>query len=148
MFAAVKVKGSLGACIAMISFPPQSPLAGRLVLLVEDEALGKSGIEPMLREAGAEVALAQDAYQATLVISGRALAAAVLDIALGEHTIRCICSQLDLHAVPCVFLGGSQDARGECCNRLPSSCTPVGAEALIGALTRLLMRTEGYLCAV
>ena len=84
------------------------PLAGQLVLLIENDASGDWNTEDMLREAGADVAVAHNAYQGILVASHSGISAAALDLSLAD-TLRCVCERLELEGVPFLFLAGAED---------------------------------------
>jgi CheY-like chemotaxis protein len=80
------------------------PLAGCTVLLIEDEGLGPSQTERLLRGAGARVLLAHNAYQAALLVRHHDLTAAVLDTEIGAPAIASIGALLRQPAVPFLLL--------------------------------------------
>jgi len=126
-----------------VSAGRRRPLAGRLVLLVEDEAAARSNTEAVLRGAGASVLLAHGAYQATLVASRHTLAAAVLDARLGHQTIDGIGAYLEEHAVPFVLITDWREkpARGHW-QHVPRLRKPADARELAIALARVIDRAR------
>jgi len=123
-----------------VCVPPSALLAGRLVLLAEDDALAPSSTEEALREAGVSILLAHDAYQAMLVASGHRLNAAILDAHRGEHTIACVGACLKLHEVPFLLIAG-RDHRNRPGVQGGRACVlikPVETQMLIAALATIL----------
>jgi len=125
----------------MSSFAARSPaLAGQLVLLAEDEASAPQ-TENLLRGVGASVLLAHDAYRATLIASRHALAAAILDVHLGKHTIACVSACLDLYGVPFLLIVDAEEPADARWERAPVLRRPLDAHVLVGTLAAI--RGEG-----
>jgi CheY-like chemotaxis protein len=83
-------------------------LAGKRVLVVEDEFLIALDIETILESGGAEVQTANRVEQAlTLIKSGGPFDGAVLDLKLERETSTAIAEQLQAQGVPFVFLTGA-----------------------------------------
>src|SRR5215510_11269743 len=76
-------------------------LAGRSILVVEDEGLIARELSDALESAGAEIITARGVFDATRIIESRKLSAAVLDFWLGVG-VDClpICTLLTKHGVP------------------------------------------------
>jgi CheY-like chemotaxis protein len=83
-------------------------LAGKRLLVVEDEFLIALDIESILEGAGAEVKTANRVDQAlSLIESGGPFDAAVLDLKLERETSVAIAERLQAQSVPFVFLTGA-----------------------------------------
>jgi len=76
-------------------------LAGRTILVVEDEDLIARELSDALESAGAEIITARGVFDASRIIETRTLSAAVLDFWLGAG-VDClpICALLTQHSVP------------------------------------------------
>jgi light-regulated signal transduction histidine kinase (bacteriophytochrome) len=87
------------------------PLAGRRMLLVEDQMLIAMDAENHLRELGAEnVRVAASVADALAEIARRAPDAAVLDINLGDGTSAGVAEALGKLGTPYIFASGYQEA--------------------------------------
>jgi len=121
----------------MSTFAARSPaLAGQLVLLAEDEASAPH-TESVLRSAGATVLLAHDTYRAMLIASRHALAAAILDVHLGKHTIACVSACLELYAVPFLLIVDAEEPADTRWERAPVLRRPLDAHVLLGTLAAI-----------
>lgn len=86
-------------------------LVGWCVLIVEDEPIIAFDLATTLEEAGAAVlGPAMNLEQAESLSSNGAIAAAVLDVRLGEETIAPVASKLASRGVPLIFHTGHADA--------------------------------------
>jgi CheY-like chemotaxis protein len=86
-------------------------LAGKRLLVVEDEFLIALDIESILQGAGAEVETANRVEQAlALIKTSGSFDAAVLDHKLERETSAAIAERLQADGVPFVFLTGAGDA--------------------------------------
>ena len=117
------------------------PLAGRKVLVVEDEYLIADDLTAMLSEAGAEVIgpAASLPHAIRLTQHQQSLDAAVLDINLRGVEVFPLATELKSAGIPIVFLTGY----GE--NNIPDEFShygrlekPLGTEHVISELTSLL----------
>ncbi|GJE44017.1 response regulator [Methylobacterium soli] len=82
-------------------------LAGRRVLVVEDEYFIAMDMEYWLQEAGAEVAgPVPDTEQALALIEAGPLDAAVLDVNLMSETVYAVADRLKERGVPYLFVTG------------------------------------------
>lgn len=83
------------------------PLAGRRVLVVEDEALVAMLIEDILLDAGAEVAgPAATATEALALLAASLPDVAVVDVNLGTHTSEPVTAALAASGVPFLIATG------------------------------------------
>lgn len=91
-----------------------NPLAGRKILLVEDEILICLLIETILSDAGYEVAVANTIEEALAAIDQGPLAAAILDLNLKGKKVYPVAEKLAAAEVPFIFAtgGGGKDIEG------------------------------------
>lgn len=94
------------------------PLAGRSILVVEDEPLIALGVHQAFRAAGADTFSASGTNAALRLVSP-GLSAAVVDIRLGEEDCSQVCRQLSETGIPFVFYTGQ--ARPEVMRRWPEA---------------------------
>jgi CheY-like chemotaxis protein len=85
---------------------PCAALAGRTILIAEDEPLIRLLLASALTEAGARVLPAADARQAARLAGAPDLTAAVLDYNLGRHSSAFIGWYLARRGVPFLFYTG------------------------------------------
>ena len=78
-------------------------LAGRSILIVEDEPLIALEVHAAFAAAGASIASASDAQEALRTIDALGLSAAVVDINLGRGDCSEVCERLSRQGVPFVF---------------------------------------------
>jgi DNA-binding response OmpR family regulator len=81
-------------------------LAGRSILIVEDECLIASELHAAFSAAGANVASASDVQAALRMINVPGLSAALVDINLGHADCSAVCESLTREGVPFVFFTG------------------------------------------
>lgn len=81
-------------------------LAGRSILIVEDEGLIASELHAAFSAAGANVATASDVQAALRMIDVPGLSAALVDINLGGADCSAVCERLTRQGVPFVFFTG------------------------------------------
>lgn len=87
--------------------PGPLPLAGRRVLVVEDEALVAMLVEDILLDAGATVAgPAATAAEALALLAASLPDAAVVDVNLGTHTSEPVTAALTRDGVPFLIATG------------------------------------------
>jgi DNA-binding response OmpR family regulator len=90
------------------------PLAGRLILIIEDEPLIALGISDALQEAGAQTVTARTLAAALVAIEGPSLSAAIVDHALGDGDSSELCQRLKERNVPFLMYSGYSTLEGAC----------------------------------
>ena len=98
---------------------PNGVLAGRSILIVEDEPLIALDIHAAFSAAGASIVSASASREALRVIGLPDLSAAVVDIALGAEDCCRVCKRLSDRGVPFVFYTG--EARTDVLRRWPDA---------------------------
>jgi len=84
-----------------------SPLRGARVLVVEDDALLLMELESILQDAGAEiVACCRNVTDGLTAVEQKPLAAAILDVRIGQGTIAPIARRLSNCGTPFLFYTG------------------------------------------
>lgn len=112
------------------------PLAGRRVLVVEDEALVAMLVEDTLVEAGAEIAGPVATAAEALSLLGVALPdAAVVDVNLGDHTSEPVTEALTARNVPFLVATGYGSAASP---MLPPGSAVIAKPFELSALVRRL----------
>ena len=117
------------------------PLAGCSILLVENEPVISQSIADCLQDAGALVVTAAKVNDALRIAENPHLAAAVLDLDLGDDDSTVVCRRLTERAVPFLFYSGYDDAY--VCEKWPNAIVvikPAGEQVLIAALSDLIRR--------
>jgi len=94
-------------------------LAGRSVLVVEDEPLIAIEIRDSLRSAGATVFVSHCPKEALQLADYPALSAAVLDFGLRDDEAGAVCERLNARDIPFVLYTGSSDGHEACRKGLP-----------------------------
>jgi DNA-binding response OmpR family regulator len=94
-------------------------LAGRSILIVEDEPLIALEVHAAFNAAGASIVSAANRQEALRIISLPGLSAAVVDINLGGHDCSDVCKRLSDSGVPFVFYTG--DARADILLKWPDA---------------------------
>jgi DNA-binding response OmpR family regulator len=92
----------------------QRPLAGRSILLVEDEPLVALDVTQMLERAGARVICARTLADALEKADEPTLAAAVLDHGLRDTDTSDVCEKLKQRGIPFVLYSGYSNIEGAC----------------------------------
>ena len=128
--------------MTQIPLSASSPLAGKRILVVEDEFLILLDIQGMLEAAGARSIITasrvEDALKA--IVSPHGFDAAVLDLKLEKHNSLPIAEQLTVEGVPFVFLTGAPDD-AEIAHEFKSTpvvSKPFDSAALLAALQQAL----------
>ena len=115
------------------------PLAGRRVLVVEDEALVAMLLEDVLLDAGAEVAGPAATATAALALLAAALPdAAVVDVNLGGHTSEPVTAALAASGVPFLVATGYGTAGLTVPSGSSIIAKPFEPSALVARLAALL----------
>ena len=94
-------------------------LAGRSILIVEDEPLIALEVHAAFNAAGASIVCAANRKEALRIISLPGLSAAVVDMNLGEHDCSDVCKRLSDSGIPFVFYTG--DARADILQKWPDA---------------------------
>jgi DNA-binding response OmpR family regulator len=92
----------------------RNTLAGRLILIAEDEALIAMEIENTFKEAGARIRICSTVEDALVVAEDRELAAAVVNHALHDGESTPLCERLKQRGIPFVLFSGFANVRGAC----------------------------------
>jgi DNA-binding response OmpR family regulator len=116
-------------------------LAGRSILIIEDEALIALDLARAFETAGATVTTTSTLHHARLLVQRDGLSAAVIDHALVDGDTQSICRYLKRRGVPFVTYSGFQDPDlGDCCGVYISK--PNTPEFVVGVITDLLRPQE------
>lgn len=116
-----------------------TPLAGKTLLVVEDEAFVASDLAALLSDAGAEVKIANVADEAMNHLRDTRFDAAILDVHLANGSTYTLADELRAHKTPFVFLSGYLTVR-EGYTDIPFLEKPFTAETVTTALTDLLAK--------
>ncbi len=98
---------------------PNGVLAGRSILIVEDEPLIALDIHAAFNAAGASIVAALDSREALRLTGLPGLSAAVVDITLGAEDCGRVCKSLSDNGVPFVFYTG--EARTDILRHWPNA---------------------------
>jgi len=112
-------------------------LAGRSVLVVEDEPLIALNIIQAFETAGAHVEAARTLAEAKFLVDRDGLSAAVLDFGLGDSEAHALCERLTTRNIPFVLHSGYAHA-GEACHSGIVVPKPADPTALVDALVKAL----------
>lgn len=135
-------EGSLSLTLPVSPQPerPRLRLAGRHILLVEDEALAAAEVYDILTQAGCTVTTASRVTEALEFARRHSFDAAVLDVLVRDQRIFPVAEALVTDQVPFVFLTGYEDPRvwPEHLRTKPRISKPVKASVLYAMLAGLL----------
>jgi DNA-binding response OmpR family regulator len=112
-------------------------LAGRSILIVEDEPLIALDMQTSFERAGAHVAIARTLRKAVALVEEDGLSAAVLDHALGDGDSSQLCERLTKRGIPFVIYSGFSEAEGAC-QHVPRVSKPASPEVLVTTVVGLL----------
>ena len=112
-------------------------LAGRSVLIVEDEPLVALDIIRAFESAGAQVMAVRSLAEAKCLVEQNNLSAAVLDLGLGDGDTDELCVRLYQRAIPFVLHSG-YDHPGEGCSRGIVIPKPANPQTIVDALSKSL----------
>lgn len=115
----------------------QGPLAGRVILVVEDEPLIALDIQQAFQDAGASTMSARTLAAALLAVEDRSLSAAIVDHALGDGDSSEICERLKERDVPFVTYSGFANLDGACAEAEHVS-KPASPSVLVATVKGLL----------
>ena len=90
------------------------PLAGRLILVAEDEVLISLDIENTFKDAGARVRICSTVEDALGVVEHKDLAAAVVNHVLHDGESSPLCARLKQRGMPVVLFSGFTNVAGAC----------------------------------
>jgi CheY-like chemotaxis protein len=113
------------------------PLAGRSILVVEDEPIIALDVVHCLRAAGASVSQARTVTDALQMVDCPELSAAVLDHGLNDGDATEICDRLDQRNIPFVIYSGYRHVEGPCSEGVHVS-KPVLPGVLVQTVANLL----------
>src|SRR5262249_39625604 len=120
---------------------PGRPLAGKRLLVAEDEPLVALALQSMLEEAGADVVGPAKSLQEAEALKGDSVAAAVIDINLGGQMSYGLAESLLEHGVPVVFATGYERASiPERLQEVPVLQKPIDGALLVRRLAELVER--------
>jgi DNA-binding NtrC family response regulator len=111
-------------------------LAGRLVLIVEDEPIILFELKQQFEDAGAQVLSAREVQQALVLAEHAALSAGLLDYRLGDETTTAVCHRLKERNIPFVVYSGYDDVH-EACRVADVIDKPADSRRLVEAVARL-----------
>jgi len=114
-----------------------SNLAGRSILVVEDEPLILMEIVDALQTAGAVVTTTTSLKQALILVEHDGLAAAILDHSLGDGDSSQLCARLKERDIPFMIYTGYSKAVGVCTEG-PLVQKPAHTDVLIATVEGLL----------
>ena len=112
-------------------------LAGRSVLLVEDEAMIALDVGECFKDAGASIVEAHNIKQALKAIQTSKIDAAVLDYKLDDGVSTEICSKLEDRKIPFVIHSGYDKIEGACEDGVKVQ-KPANPKELVRIVTKLL----------
>ena len=117
------------------------PLAGRSILVVEDNPIISMDVVQGLQVAGASVSAARALSDALRKVDCLSLSAAVLDHALNDGDASQICARLDERNIPFVIYSGYDYVEGPC-SEGEHVRKPVRPEVLVAAVVDMLRDRE------
>jgi CheY-like chemotaxis protein len=116
------------------------PLAGRSILVVEDNPIIAMDVVQGLRDAGASVSEARTLSDALCKVECPVLSAAVLDHALDGDDASQICDRLDQRNIPFVVYSGYDHVEGPC-SEGEHVRKPVSPPVLVDAVVNLFRKS-------
>ena len=117
----------------------QRPLAGRIILIIEDEPLIAIDIQDAFQDAGATAIIARTLTAALVEVEGANLSAAIVDHALGDGDSSELCERLSERNVPFVTYSGYSQLGGACGVGTHVN-KPASPAVLVATVTGLLAR--------
>ena len=92
----------------------ERPLAGRVILIIEDEPLIALNISDAFQDEGAKAITARTLAAALVAIEDPAISAAIVDHALGDGDSSELCGRLKERNIPFVMYSGYANVAGAC----------------------------------
>lgn len=118
----------------------ERPLAGRSILICEDEPLIALDIQSCFEAAGARVVVVRLLRDALLAVEDDSLTAAILDHALSDGDSSRLCARLKERNIPFVLHSGFGDLDGVCGGEAVHVPKPANPEVLVRTVEGLLRR--------
>lgn len=115
----------------------QRPLAGRVILVIEDEPLIAIDVQQTFEDAGARVILAPNLAAAFAAIEEHSLSAAIVDHGLADGDSSEVCDRLRERKVPFITYSGFDRVDGLCADA-PLVKKPATPAMLVATITGLL----------
>ena len=112
-------------------------LAGRTILVVEDQPLIALDITQELEAAGAVVTTTNTLKHALILVEHDGLSGAILDHGLGDGNSSLLCTRLTERGIPFILYSGFPLVDG-CCSGAVHMAKPAGEGELAAALVRLI----------
>ena len=111
-------------------------LAGRTILIVEDEPLIALDIAAAFAKAGAVTFCARTLSEAIHMVEQDGLSAAVLDFGLGAEDAAAVCGRLEKRSIPFVLHSGYKHASDACRSGtvVPKPADPIKLVDAVGQL--------------
>jgi DNA-binding response OmpR family regulator len=119
----------------------RSSLAGRSILVVEDEPLVALDITQQFEATGAALTTTNTLKHALILVEHDGLAGAILDHALGDGNSSLLCQRLKERGIPFMVYSGYDTVEGPCKDALHIS-KPAADGALVAAMEGLIMSHE------
>jgi DNA-binding response OmpR family regulator len=113
------------------------PLAGRVILIIEDEPLIALEIQHAFEAAGAKTISTRTLAAALLAVEDPTLSAAIVDHALGDGDSSELCQRLKERDVPFVTYSGFANLHGACAEADHVN-KPTSPSVLLATVTGLL----------
>ena len=113
------------------------PLAGRVILIIEDEPLIALSISETFKEEGAQTIIARALATALVAVEEPSLSAAIVDHALGDGDSSELCQRLKERDVPFVTYSGYAQLGGVCAEGVHVN-KPATPRLLVTTITALL----------
>jgi len=125
---------------AMTGSAKHLSLAGRTILLLENERVIAETIAGCLEDVGASVLTAMHIHHALVIAERPDLSAAVLDLELGDDDSTTVCRRLSERDIPFLIFSGYDDDYVR--HRWPNATVvvkPAGEQVLINAILNVLV---------
>jgi CheY-like chemotaxis protein len=122
--------------------PVEKPLAGRIILLVEDETLVALEVASALEGAGAKVTITGTLQHALLIAKHDGLSAAIIDHVLRDGDSAMLCKMLKERNVPFAMHSGFAAVDIPECRSVPHIPKPANPATIIFTLLALLEGAE------
>jgi DNA-binding response OmpR family regulator len=113
------------------------PLAGRVILVIEDEVLIALDIAQAFEAAGARTITTRTIAAALLAVEDPSLSAAIVDHALGDGDSSEICQRLTERNIPHMVYSGFRHVDGDCAEA-PHVSKPASPVVIVATVTGLL----------